>query len=138
MQTVPLSPKLSDVPHPIERGEEAAIAGEIARHLLDYREATSASRCASFLQKLVAIHTVEPAALWVVLRLLSGDMGEITRSYADIGKENGRAKQAVQQELERVLVALQAHYPQAAAAIIQLRCITAKIGPIAYAVNRKL
>ena len=121
MQTVPLSPKLADLPHPIERTEEAAIAGQIAVLLLEYRDAISAARSAAFLQKLAAIGNACPPALWVVLRLLSGDLAEITRSYSDIGKENSRSKQAAAQEMNRVLVVLNIHYPELAQALEHYR-----------------
>lgn len=125
MQFVPLEARHSYVPAETERSTEAAIVGELARHFLELRENQSASKASQLLHKLAAIHSVEPAALWVVLRLLTGDLNEITRSYADIGKENHRTKQGVQQELERVLAAIELHWPQLATAIIQLRNITA-------------
>lgn len=125
MQLVPLEARHSYVAAETERSQEAAIVGEIARHLLELRETYSASKTSQLIHKFAAIHAVEPAALWVVLRLLTGDLNEITRSYADIGKENHRTKQAIQQELERVISALELHWPHLAKAIIQLRNITA-------------
>ena len=127
MHTQQLSAHQTEPPHEIERGDRAAIAGEIAERLLEFRELSSPSYTGAFIQKLATIYTIEPAALWLVLKLLSGDMTQLTISYADSGKQNGRSKQAVQQETERILIVLKAHYPQAAEAIIQLRHITAKI-----------
>ena len=127
MQYVPLSPKIPYEAQTIERSEESAIAGEIACHLLEFAEATSKSKCLSLIQKLNAISLAYPPALWVVLKLLTGDMSEITRSYSNIGEQSGRTKQGVQQEEERVLIALHRHYPELGHVIIQLRGITAKI-----------
>lgn len=127
MQTVPLSPSVSDSPHELERGTEAAIAGEIAERILEYRDEVSASRAMSFIQKLAAISTINKDAFWMLLHLLSGDLNAITESYASQGKSEALDKQAVQQRTERALSALQKHYPECAVAIIQLRHITANI-----------
>lgn len=127
MHMVTLSPHLSDQPHAIERGEEAAIVGEVARHLLEYREVTSESRCAALLQKLTAIHQLNPDALWLFLGLLTGDLSAVTESYKHQGEARALDKQAMQQRTERALHTLQIHYPEVAHAIIQLRHITAKI-----------
>lgn len=121
-----LDPRIASEYHETERSEEAAIAGEIARHVLEWREHTSGSRAIGFITKLSALHHIEPAAVWVVLRLLTGDLSEVTRSYADLGAEGSRSKQACQQEQERVLRAIERHYPELSAAIVQLRHITAK------------
>lgn len=130
MRFTPLDQSHADIPHhDSERSEEAAIIAEIARHFLELREKKSESRSAAFLNRLHSIHQVEPAALWVVLRLLTGDLDEITRSYSDMGKENARSKQAIQQEMERVIIAIDRHWPRLSAAIIQLRSITAQTTP---------
>lgn len=130
MRLVPLEAKHSYVAPETERSEEAAIVGEIARHLLELREHVSAKRSAGLIGKLHAIHKAENDALWFVLRLLTGDLSEITRSYTDIGKENHRSKQAVQQSLERAIIALELHWPEVAKTVIQLRNITAQHGNV--------
>lgn len=125
MKTVPLNPNLADTSHAIERSEEAAICGEIARHLLDLRESTSAHRALAFISKLYAISSVEPAAFWLVVRIMSGDMSELTRSYSELGKQRGCSKQGAQQLDERVLRALHGHFPEIERAIVEMRGIRA-------------
>ena len=125
MKFAQLPNQVPDEHHGIERSEEAAIEGEIARPLLDLAEVSSHSRAAEFVGKLHAIHLCEPAALWAVLRILSGNLDELTRSYEDIGHEQHRSKQAVQQEWERVLRALHAHFPRVEKVLVELRSIKA-------------
>lgn len=127
MQTVPLSPKLSDAAHEIERTEEAAIVGEIAVHIIEYRDKTSASRAVSLIQKLYAIQSLNKDAFWIVLHLLTGDLAAITDSYSEQAAREALDKQAIQQRMERALKVLELHYPDLCATIIQLRHITAKI-----------
>ncbi len=127
MHTQQLTVNQQDRSHEVERSEEAAIAGEIARRLLDMRDCSGAHRATALISKLHALSIINPAAFWLVISLMTGDLSEITRSYQDIGKEQGRKKQAVQQEIERVLSALRTHFPKLAIALIELRHITAEI-----------
>lgn len=125
MHTIPLNAQTRADPRTLERGEEAAIAGEIARHLLEYSETTSKSRCVMLIQKLGTLAALDPPTLFFTLRLLSGDLSEVTRSYSDLGKESGRSKQAVQQEIERSLAKLRLYFPELEQALVSLRQITA-------------
>lgn len=114
----------------IERSEKAAIAAEIARRLLDMREASSGTYTKAFIGKLHALANVtERETLWFVLSLLTGDMSALTKTYKEVAQEHSLDKQAVQQQIERVISSVRLHYPSLADAIIQLRHITAKIGP---------
>ena len=70
MHTQQLTTNQLDRPHDVERSEEAAIWGEIARHLLDAKEATSAARASAMLSKLHALSLVHPEALWMTVSLL--------------------------------------------------------------------
>ena len=129
MKTVPLNPNLADTSHAIERSEEAAICGEIARHLLDLREATSSNRAAAFVSKLYSLHEADHQAFWFVVRILSGDLSELTKSFSDLGKEHGTSKQAQQQQVERSLRAISLHFPRLEKALIEMRAIKASYLP---------
>lgn len=126
MHTQQLTVNTRDRSHEVERSEEGAIVGELARRFMDLKEATSAHRAATLISKLHALAVVHPEALWLVMSLLTGDLSEITRSYADIGKESAKSKQAVQQSIERSISAIHIHFPKLAVAIIELRHITAE------------
>lgn len=128
MRSVPLSDNLADKSHQGgARSEEAAIHGEIAERILELKKLVGPMRTVGLFQKMMSIWQVEPAAFWVVTRLLTGDLSEITMSYTAQGKELGRSKQAVQQEMERVIIAIRPHYPLLADTIIQLRSVSAKL-----------
>lgn len=129
MQTQQLSINTQDRSHDLERSEEAAIVGEMARRLLDIRETSSAHRATSLIAKLHALCLINPEAFWMVVSLLTGDLSEITRSYEELGAERGRSKQGQQQAIERVLFALNRHFPELAKAVIELRHITAEYIP---------
>ena len=125
MHTQQLSPHQVEPSHTVERSEEAAIAGETARHLLDMAEATSRERTFIFISKLYAIGHLDREALWVVLSLMTGDLTAVTQSYEETAKGRALDKQAVQQQMERVIISIRKHYPKLAKAIIELRHITA-------------
>lgn len=128
MRPVPLSDNLADKSSQGGgRSEEAAIHAEIATRIIELRELVGALRAVGFFEKMIAIWKVEPAAFWVVVRLMTGDLSEITKSYTMQGKEAGRSKQATQQELERVIMAIRPHYPKLSEAIVQIRSISAKL-----------
>lgn len=129
MHTQLLTVNQQDRPHEVERSEEAAIAGEIARRFLDLKEATSAHRAAMLISKMHALSLIHPEALWIVMALLTGDLSEITRSYEEMGRDHGKSKQAVEQERSRAMIAINRHFPDLAKALIQLRHITSQIAP---------
>ncbi len=129
MHTQILTVNTQDRPHEVERSEEAAIAGEIARRFIELKEATSAYRATMLISKMHALSQVHPEALWIVMSLLTGDLTEVTRSYADMGKEHGRSKQGGEQSRARALEAINRHFPNLAKAVIDLRHITSQIGP---------
>src|SRR6478609_1033300 len=110
----------------LERSEEAAIAGEIARRFLDLKEASSAHRASQLIAKLHALSLIHPEALWIVMSLLTGDLTEITRSYEEMGREHARSKQGEEQARSRALDCIQRHFPHLAKAVIELRHITSE------------
>lgn len=126
MRTTEIRPNMADKPTTVERGEEAAITGEIAARLVEMADVSSKAKVVQWVQKLALIAKEEPAAFWVVIRVWSGDLHELTRSYSEQGAQDSRSKQACQQEMERVLRALDDTYPEVAAYVKDVRCISAK------------
>ena len=126
MHTQQLTVNTQDRSHEVERSEEGAIVGELARRFMDLKEATSAHRAASLIAKLHALSVVHPEALWLVMSLLTGDLSEITKSYSDMGKEHARTKQAEEQARSRAIEAINRHFPKLALAVIELRHITSQ------------
>jgi hypothetical protein len=53
-------------------------------------------------------------AVWLYLRISTGDLGELTASYSELGKKRNRTKQAQQQETERAMRVIARHKPQLA------------------------
>lgn len=128
MHTQQLSPHQVEPSHAVERSEERAIESEIAVRLLELREATSRDRVVAFISKLHAIASLtEREAIWVVLELMTGDLGAITKPYEETGRERSLDKQAIQQQMERVIIGIRRHYPELAGVIVQLRHITANV-----------
>ncbi len=124
MHTQALTANTQEQAHQLERSEEAAIVGEIARRLIEMKEATSATRAAMLIRRLNALLQVQPEAFWLVVALLTGDLTEVTRSYADMGKQHGKSRQAIEQERSRALDGIARHFPPLAKAVIELRHIT--------------
>ncbi len=110
-----------------ERDPEAAIVGEIAVRLLEIAEVAGPTRATAIVQKLSALSLVSGEGFWLTVKLLTGDLAELTKSYAELGKENGRSKQGEQQQRLRALAAMQTHFPELAQAVIELRQTRAAI-----------
>lgn len=124
MHTEQLTTNTQARPHELERSDEAAIAAEIAARFIELRQATSGARAASLIAKMHALSLVHPEALWLVMSLLTGDLSEVTRSYADMGREHCKSKQAVEQERARALIGITRHFPALAKAVFELRAMT--------------
>ena len=124
MQTQQLTANTQERPHQHERSEEAAIAAEIAARFIELKQHTSGARASALIAKMHALSLIHPEALWLVMSLLTGDLSEITRSYADMGKEKGKSKQGVEQERSRALDGINRHFPGLAKAVVELRHIT--------------
>jgi hypothetical protein len=60
-------------------------------------------------------------ALWLYLRLSTGDLSQVTTSFSELGKKRRRSKQAEQQETERALKVITRHFPELAGAINELK-----------------
>jgi hypothetical protein len=127
MHTQQLSANQQDTTHEVEQGPVSDLACGICERLIEWRERESAHRATTFISKLHALSLVNPAAFWLVCSLMTGDLSQTTKSYEEIGEQGARSKQSVQQETERVIAALQMHFPQLAKALVELRHITAEI-----------
>lgn len=122
-----LSPNLRVEPaEPTERSEEAAIQSEIFRAFGDLRRDVGRARAGHALQKMYALYQASPTAFWLVQRVMEGDLSLFSTSYAQLGAEECKSKQAVQQETERAMAILHRHYPKAAAVIVSLFGMTAE------------
>lgn len=127
MKTVPIH---HNTPTPPARGstpEVACLCAEIAARLVEWGGLENEHRVGMFITKLSTLRRDYEPALWIVLRLMSGDVSEVTRSYSAIGRDKMRSKQAVQQEFERSILAIEIHFPELADAIIDLRRISARL-----------
>lgn len=98
-----LSPQMADTSHAVERSEEAAAFSEIAARMVEMEETGHAHTARLWWQKVAGLFSDPrcPRAGWVYLRLASGDLGQVTTSFAERGKKMARSRQAEQQELER-------------------------------------
>ena len=129
MHTQQLTVNQQDSRGEVERSQEAAIVAEIAARFIELKQVTSAHRAATLITKMHALKLVHHEALWIVMSLLTGDLTEITRPYSDMGVEQGKTKQAVEQERSRAINAITIHFPHLAKAVIELRHITSRIAP---------
>lgn len=126
MHTSELNPNLRYVePEPTERSEEAAIQSEIFRGFGELRRECGPSKAGKCLQKMYALYSASPASFWLVQRIMEGDLSNLTISYAELGEQTARSKQAVQQETERAIAVIERHWPKAAVVIVQQLGITA-------------
>ena len=125
MQTQQLIDNTREHSREIERSEEAAIVGEIARRFMELKEVTSGPRASTLIAKMHAISLTHPEALWLVMALLTGDHSEITRSYEAMGKDRAESKQAIEQERSIAMEKIQRNFKHLAKAVLELRGLNA-------------
>ena len=117
MKTQPLSPAISEGAYCTpERSERAGIVGEICERLQEWSELDSRSRVHSWLCRLATLggDAESTEALWMYLRISTGDLSQVSASFSELGATHHRSKQAEQQETERALRVIQRHFPELA------------------------
>jgi hypothetical protein len=123
VKTFPLSPSVSaDGRGVSDRSDRAAIMGEICERLVEWSEMRSRREVHSWLCRLATIggDADSSEALWLYLRISSGDLSQLTASFSELGAVRHRTKQAEQQEMERAVAVIQRHFPELAAALQSL------------------
>lgn len=126
MNFVPLQPNLTTNPWAqLERPKRAELVGEIAERLIEWRELETPERVHRWIYNLgrMGADPESTEAIWLYLRLSTGDLGQLTRSFTELGKKHNRTKQAEQQETERALGVIARHFPELAGAINDLKKI---------------
>lgn len=111
------------------KSKAAILASEICERIAEAEadDAMGHTKAALFIVRLGNIFNKEPRAFWIVVRLFSGDLAELTRSYSEMARTKDRkSKQAVQQEWEKALSSIVRHFPELTEAIEQLRHIRAE------------
>jgi hypothetical protein len=126
MRTTELNPNMADSGRERTASEESKVVGAICANIIDHSEVASKARAQMLISKLGLIAREDHFAFWLVVRVMSGDLSEITRSYSELGKMDGRSKQAFQQNMERSLAIMDRNFPQLANAIASLRCVSAE------------
>lgn len=122
MKTLPLSPHLSTDASPWSqsaRSESVAILGEISERLLEWAEHDGRHRVSSWLMRVSTLASDPDSvdAVWLYLRLSTGDLSQLTASFSELGEARHRSKQAQAQEHTRALKAIARHFPELAEAI---------------------
>lgn len=124
MNFVPLQPNLTTNPWAeMERPKRAELGGEIAARLVEWSEMDGRRRVHRWLTQLATMggDPESTEALWLYLRLSTGDLSQLTTSFRELGKKRRRSKQAEQQETERALKVITRHFPELAGAINDLK-----------------
>jgi hypothetical protein len=123
---VPLTPNLTTNPWAeFERPERAKVVGEICERLIEWSELEGRRKVHRWINQ-VGVMGCDPEsteAMWLYLRLSTGDVGQITTSFTELGRKRNRTKQAEQQETERALAVIARHFPELAGAINDLKKI---------------
>jgi hypothetical protein len=108
------------------QSEAALIQAEIASRILEMSELISRDRVVHWLSSLctLAADRESREAFWLYLRIATGDLGELTRSYESKGESRCCTKQGEQQEHERAMAVIRKHLPAVGEAIRQLELKT--------------
>lgn len=132
----------------IERAREAHIYAEISARLIELHEGhamdcpTPAGRSPlTWLLKAARLGAESPPALWLYLRLQSGDTADLSATYAELAAKTYRARQTVQIELSETCALLATHYPELARVVNELRATfreTTNVGAQTYGLATRL
>lgn len=123
MKTYPLSPSLNESPYDgQERSQRSQLVGEICERLIEWSELEGREKVKLWLMSLATIAADDESteAIWLYLRISTGDLGQLTASYSELGKKRNRTKQAQQQETERAMRVISRHKPQLAIHLAEL------------------
>lgn len=126
MNFVPLTPNLTTHPwQELKRSKRAELVGEIAERLIEWSELDGRKKVHRWMLQVGRMGTDEESteAMWLYLRLSTGDLGELTRSFTELGKKRTRTKQAEQQETERAMTVIARHLPEVEKAVLDLKRI---------------
>jgi len=128
VKTVPLSEARGYAePVHVAASDEAKLYAEISERILELVMSTGIVRFNRWLSVLAQLRARDhEAELWFI-RFQTGDLSWIKRSYAEIGAETGRSKQAVEQSFTRALVDIRSVNPMLADAIAEYRGIKSAV-----------
>ncbi len=127
MRTVTLSPQIPDAASPWHTPREvstsAQLHAEVAERLLEWSAVRNRAHVASWLLRLADLvrDSDSSDALWLYLRLSTGDLSQLTTSFSAQGAARGRTKQAAHQEQARALRVIARHFPEVARQIDALQ-----------------
>ena len=122
MKTLPLSPHLATTASPWSqspRSESIAILGEVSERLIEWAEHEGRHRVSSWLMRVSTLASDPESvdAVWLYLRLSTGDLSQLTASFSELGEARHRTKQAQAQEHSRALKVIARHFPELREAI---------------------
>ena len=106
---------------PIQRTEQAAIVGEIAARLIQWRSLhLSESPPTKWLLRISLLAQDSPDALWLYLSIQSGDLSALTNTYQEQATALHLSRQDIHQRHTRALEAMTAHFPELKHTITEL------------------
>lgn len=123
MKTIPLTPNMDFAQPELTRSAEAVLVGEICERFVEWSEDCGRRRVHSWLSRVatLACDPESTEAVWLFLRLSTGDLSELTASFSELGADHHRSKQAQQQETERAMRVILRHFPELAKQIDLLK-----------------
>ena len=123
MRTVPIPDSLDHGAfYGTEHSERSKLVAEICERLIEWSEMENREIVRHWIVRLATM-CVDPESVeapWLYMRISTGDLGELTRSFASRGATHNRTKQGEQQETERALAVIARHFPPLAKAISEL------------------
>jgi hypothetical protein len=124
MKTVPLSEARGYIqPVQTAASSEAALYAEVSERLLELVSLTSIVRVNGWLGALMNLRERNYVAQLWFLRIQTGDLGWLTKSYGEIGGGTAMTKQAVEQGFDRALDEIKQVRPEVHAAIVEYRSV---------------
>lgn len=107
-------------PEIAHQDSEAQIVAELVQRMVEWSEITSRARVVKWLLHVSSMARTNQPALWMYLKLQTGDLSRVRESYTDQAQRQGVTKQAVHKLQCKTLDDLEQDKPILAKAIQSL------------------
>lgn len=123
MKLVPLNVNIAESAYgEVQRSKRAELMGEICERLIEWAELENRETVHRWLTRIATLggDPESQDAIWLYLRIGTGDLSQLTASFTELGSQRKKTKQAQQQEDERARLVIARHFPELHRALADL------------------
>jgi len=123
VKLVPLNANIAESAYgEVQRSKRAELMGEICERLIEWAELESRETVHRWITRIATLSGDPESreAVWLYLRIGTGDLSQLTASFSELGAQHTMTKQAQQQEDERARRVIGRHFPEVHRALADL------------------